>query len=434
MLMLLLACANPNSTGPELSDGPVYVDFDLISPKLCVSMVPEAGRVRDGRAALADVHAHLAQGSLDAAAASLAAAGEHPAVDAARAAHALLSGDLSGARVGFRELVMVYPEDACLHQAAALTYDRDGEPELARTHATDAWRLLPDEPNVLYIYAIAQAQRGDLSLVAAALRDVLSVEPNHVGASYLLGEDYLARGHVEMALPLLETALDGGFEVVAELLAPVYYSMDKFGDYVRLASRLGMPIGDGGALQSAEDVRGAYREMLGISGDTLDVSLQTSLGTIHCALFWQQAPITVANFVGLSTGALPWMEPQTGVVQDGPMYPGTIFHRTIPGFMIQGGDPLGTGAGGPGWRFPDELHPTLNFDAPGMMAMANAGPGTNGSQFFVTEVPTPHLNGKHTIFGQCDEQSLALVKQIARHVPEGNTEIPPVVLESVTFQ
>ena len=195
-----------------------------------------------------------------------------------------------------------------------------------------------------------------------------------------------------------------------------------------------MPLGDDGALESAEDVRVAYRELLGITGDTFNVSLQTSMGIINCTLFWEQAPITVANFVGLSTGSLAWMDPQSGTLQDRPMYPGTIFHRVIPGFMVQGGDPLGTGAGGPGWRFPDEFHPSLNFDAPGMMAMANAGPGTNGSQFFVTEVPTPHLNGKHTIFGQCDDESLELVKQIARHAPEGDTEIPPVVLESLTFQ
>ena len=155
----------------------------------------------------------------------------------------------------------------------------------------------------------------------------------------------------------------------------------------------------------------------------------TSMGTLRCTLFPDAAPITVGNFVGLATGRIPVP------VREGPLYNNTVFHRVIPEFMIQGGDPDGVGSGGPGYRFLDEIDPELRFDRPGRLAMANAGPGTNGSQFFVTEVPTPHLDGKHTIFGQCDEASLELVKAMAR-VPAGPGNKPQedIVLDSITFE
>jgi peptidyl-prolyl cis-trans isomerase A (cyclophilin A) len=117
-----------------------------------------------------------------------------------------------------------------------------------------------------------------------------------------------------------------------------------------------------------------------------------------------------------------------------PLFDGTIFHRVIPEFMIQGGDPTGTGMGDPGYSFQDEFNPDLGFDVPGRLAMANSGPNTNGSQFFITEVPTPHLNGHHTIFGQCDEASLAVVKAIARvQVGANDKPVVPVVLKKVTI-
>jgi cyclophilin family peptidyl-prolyl cis-trans isomerase len=140
---------------------------------------------------------------------------------------------------------------------------------------------------------------------------------------------------------------------------------------------------------------------------------ETTAGNITCTLFPGQAPLTVANFIGLATGTKEWKDPKTGKMVKGvPLYSGTIFHRVIPNFMIQGGDPAGIGSGGPGYSFKDETSPSLTFDQPGRLAMANSGPNTNGSQFFITEVPTPHLNGHHTIFGQC--QDLDVVKKIAR--------------------
>ena len=163
--------------------------------------------------------------------------------------------------------------------------------------------------------------------------------------------------------------------------------------------------------------------------------LDTSMGRITCRLFDKQAPITVANFIGLAEGTKPWTDPVTKQKMTGkPFYNGTTFHRVIPEFMIQGGDPTATGTGDPGYMFEDEFDPNLNFDVPGRLAMANSGPHTNGSQFFITEVPTTHLNQKHTIFGQCDEASLSVVKAIARVQRDADDKpLQPVTLIKVTI-
>ena len=128
--------------------------------------------------------------------------------------------------------------------------------------------------------------------------------------------------------------------------------------------------------------------------------IYTSMGNIVCRLFPEDAPKTVANFRGLATGTKPWTDPATGKLKHTRLYSGTTFHRVIPQFMIQGGDPLGTGSGDPGYKFDDEFSPNRTFEKPGILAMANSGPNTNGCQFFITVAPTPHLNGKHTIFGE----------------------------------
>src|SRR3954452_22808761 len=156
------------------------------------------------------------------------------------------------------------------------------------------------------------------------------------------------------------------------------------------------------------------------------------LGSFTCELFEKQAPKTVANFVGLARGVRPWKDPKTGEWVKKPLYDGTIFHRVIPEFMIQGGDPKGTGTGDPGYEFGDEFDPSLTTDKGGVLAMANRGPGTNGSQFFITEKATPWLNGKHTIFGQCAPLDLEL--KIAR-VPAGARNMPndPVTIKKVTI-
>jgi peptidyl-prolyl cis-trans isomerase A (cyclophilin A) len=162
----------------------------------------------------------------------------------------------------------------------------------------------------------------------------------------------------------------------------------------------------------------------------------TTAGTLRCTLFEKQTPETVANFIGLANGTRDWKNPVSGSKKHGvPLYDGTIFHRVIPNFMIQGGDPAGNGSGDPGYKFKDEIVPTLTFDRPGRLAMANSGPATNGSQFFITEVPTPHLNGKHTIFGQCDDASVALVKQIARMAVDPSNDKPfrPIKIKHISI-
>lgn len=165
-------------------------------------------------------------------------------------------------------------------------------------------------------------------------------------------------------------------------------------------------------------------------GGELFATFETNQGTIVARLFAKESPLTVQNFVGLATGAKAWTDPKTSQEVKRPLFDGTIFHRVIPNFMIQGGDPLGTGAGGPGYEFPDEVKNGKTFDKPCLLAMANRGPNTNGSQFFITEVPTPQLNGGYTIFGEgvkgCD-----LVGRIAR-VPVSNTKpLADVVLKRV---
>ena len=146
----------------------------------------------------------------------------------------------------------------------------------------------------------------------------------------------------------------------------------------------------------------------------LHATLHTSEGDIRVQLLPFHAPTTVRNFVELAEGGREWTDPRTRQQTTAPLYDGTIFHRVISGFMIQGGDPLGTGTGGPGYLFKDEIHPELAFTKPYLLAMANAGPGTNGSQLFITVAPTEWLTGKHTIFGEvADQDSRAVVDRIA---------------------
>lgn len=180
----------------------------------------------------------------------------------------------------------------------------------------------------------------------------------------------------------------------------------------------------------ADDLAGYIRDLPGAGA--LTAIFETSMGAVRCTLLVDQAPMTVANFVGLARGLKAWRHPATGEVTRKRLYDGVIFHRVIPSFMIQSGDPLGKGNGGPGYRFDDEIVPGVRHDQAGVLSMANSGPGTNGSQFFITEKATPHLDDRHTVFGRC--RDTAVVKKIAR-VPRGENDRPKqdVVIQRVTI-
>lgn len=170
--------------------------------------------------------------------------------------------------------------------------------------------------------------------------------------------------------------------------------------------------------------------------EELFATLKTNRGDIVIKLFPNHAPKTVANFVELAEGTREWTDPNTGQKSNAPLYNGTVFHRVIDGFMLQGGDPLGTGTGGPGYKFADEFHPDLAFTRPFLLAMANAGPGTNGSQFFITVAPTTWLTGKHTIFGEVlDEASQKVVSEIgSTKTGRNDRPVNDVVIESVEIK
>ncbi|MEU8529956.1 MULTISPECIES: peptidylprolyl isomerase [Streptomyces] len=170
--------------------------------------------------------------------------------------------------------------------------------------------------------------------------------------------------------------------------------------------------------------------------EQLYATLKTNHGDITVKLLPNHAPKTVKNFVELARGEREWTHPATGKRSTDKLYDGTVFHRVISGFMIQGGDPLGNGMGGPGYEFADEFHPELSFNKPYLLAMANAGPGTNGSQFFITVSPTPHLNRRHTIFGEVEDAASQKVVDSIATTATGRNDRPAqdVVIESVVIE
>jgi peptidyl-prolyl cis-trans isomerase A (cyclophilin A) len=183
---------------------------------------------------------------------------------------------------------------------------------------------------------------------------------------------------------------------------------------------------------------------IGLAAETQDkkgplfATFKTNAGDIVVQLFEDRAPKTVANFVGLATGAKEWTDPTTGAKVKRPLYNGTVFHRVIPGFMIQGGDPLGNGTGGPGYRFEDEFHPDLKHSKSGILSMANAGANTNGSQFFITQKATPWLDGRHSVFGEVVKgqnivDSIANVSRDVRDRPIKDVIIQEVIISRGSF-
>ena len=161
---------------------------------------------------------------------------------------------------------------------------------------------------------------------------------------------------------------------------------------------------------------------------------ETSLGNFTVELFDTKTPKTVANFTGLAEGTKEWKHPKTGEKHKKPYYDGIVFHRVIQGFVIQGGDPLGEGYGGPGYQFADEFHPELRHDRAGILSMANAGPNTNGSQFFITLGPTPHLDRKHSVFGAVVKGMDVIQKIGATPVGKNDRPITPIAMNKVTIE
>ena len=187
-------------------------------------------------------------------------------------------------------------------------------------------------------------------------------------------------------------------------------------------------------VEAVQEVQKKEIEKMGNLKSGTYVTFETSMGNIVCKLFEKETPVTVANFIGLAQGTKEWSDPKTGTSMKKPFYDGLIFHRVIPKFMIQGGCPLGQGVGGPGYQFDDEIVPSLKFSKSGLLAMANAGPGTNGSQFFITLAATPWLNGHHTIFGEVVEgDSVVLALGNVDRAPN-DKPLVPVVMKKVTIQ
>lgn len=434
--LLVAGCPPKSGSTTAPSEPTSWLSGRAGYPGVCLSRIEEAGPLRGDRVAFDNGVLALREGDVEGAKAAVASATTgHPAIDGLQGAIALVEGRPLDARPIYRDLASTWAEDGCVQHTAGVVYLSAGLGRMARGFVRSATQLQPDSIETRYVAGLVERSAGDEEAAARAFRDVVQRSPTHAGASGALAGYHLERGDGLLAVPMLRVARDGGIEV-GDSLALALYRAGERGEYIAEASRLGWPLGDGGALATAEDPLAAYRKMVGVGEDgSLWVHLDTTVGTVSCLLHWEAAPVTVGNFVGLATGSQAWTDPRTGEPGDGAMYPGTIFHRVIPGFMVQGGDPLGDGSGGPGYRFPDEIDPGLRFDRPGLLAMANAGPGTNGSQFFVTDVATPHLNARHTIFGECSESSIATVLKMA-HLPRDGRDMPspPIVLEDIRFE
>lgn len=434
VVLAALAACGPKS-GPTAAPPttPTLVPNGIERPPICLSPVTEAGPVpKESRAAFGRGVAALQEMDLPLARGTLSTAGDHPAVQSALAITTLQEGRATEAREALRDLTTAWPMDACLKQAAAYAALTDGQIQYGAALAQEARALAPELPAAMILHGFTQMMTGDVDGAAETWRAVLAIAPDDAVANAALAAHYLRLGDALLALPLLEKAGDAGIDV-SPMLPTAYYTAGELGAYIRETSSQGWPLGDNGTLAAAEDPVAAFRALLGVGeGQSLYVTLKTSMGPIECELYWDKAPVTVGNFVGLARGTQAWIDPRTGQPGAGPYYDGTVMHRVIPEFMVQMGDPTGTGSGDPGYRFADEIAPDLRFDRAGLLAMANSGPGSNGAQFFVTEVPTAHLSGRHTIFGACDEAGLAKIKEIAR-VPRDGMDKPvtPVVLEAV---
>lgn len=402
---------------------------------LCVSGFPDAPwPARADVERFAGVLRQLEAGALQQARAALEPLpGEHPAVQGTGAILGLLEGQLDGPVQILSDLADSHPQDTCIASTAALALWAAGEVPQAITLLKQARSQAPLDGRIAFLSWFLSIEGPEALL--PALDAGLQLQPDHAGMQLARGAVAMELGDLDAAVPLLVAAEASGLAEADGPLLQAYFLIGDRPSYLRAASRLGLPLGDEGAIAEADDPEQAYDALVGVSpGQDLVAVLHTSMGEVSCVLHRGPAPVTVANFVGLARGTLPWLDPRSGGIGRGSLYEGTTFHRVIPEFMIQGGDPLGDGTGGPGYRFLDELSDELSFDRPGVLAMANSGPHTNGSQFFVTEVPVPRLDGGYTIFGQCDPGDVAVVAQIARVETDADRPVEPVSLERVEIR
>ena len=397
---------------------------------VCVSAVPSGTDLgRSQRLYLDDLVSRLAGGqdpkALVAPLAAVRAEIDDPAYGSLAVA---LSMALGGPDVPAAvALADAFPEDPCLSAAAASAMvaaaGREADPEVVVGYVGRAWLPLA-HPELARLLAGALLSQGETARATAILDRILPQAPNYPGLQALRAEAALASGDSAAGLDALLALHRAGDHTRDAMLADALYKARRMGDYLAVAAAGGAPVA-GADLASAADPVAALRAHLGLAtpDQQLVAMIETSSGLISCALFPDEAPVTVANFWGLATGAQ----------KPGPLYDGTKFHRVIPDFMIQGGDPLGTGEGGPGYAFADEVTPGLAFDRIGRLAMANSGPDTNGSQFFVTVAETPHLSGKHTIFGQCDAPEV--LHRIVTAPRDGQDRpLTPITIQKVSFE
>ena len=382
----------------------MWVETEGLAPRMCVSMIPDAGLFKAKEAdGWTRVRELLTTGEVAQAATLARALKPHPAQRTVLGA-AYVFG--KGVAVDLEPLVDRYPDDACLRLLAASASLKQDDPASAARHLEVATRVWPDNEDV---QASAVLLGGDDW--RARVDEALAARPDDPRLRYTIAQLAETHGDLALAAESYAKVFEAGHPEVGEKLAPLALQAGDLDAYLTVvASEHPFEIP---AIRDADDKGAAYRDWLGLEGeeDHPQVLLETSMGELRCTLDEANAPMTVLNFVALARGEVPGKET--------PFYDGLIFHRVIPEFMIQGGDPEGTGRGGPGYRFADEPSPRGAFDRPGLLAMANAGPDTNGAQFFITEGTPRHLDGKHTIFGSCDAESLALVKRIARVAADG---------------
>jgi len=431
-LLALTGCPKGGTPSANVDEPvPTFVAGPPGGVSLCLSPVRSAGKLKgEDRDMWWEAVRALESRDVGRAAGILTNAGEHPGLEALRGVTSLAVGNMEVADTRYDLVLNEAPDDWCALMTAALVSAQADDLEEATERARRAWELAPDQSEAGFLYALTQAE--DPVAYQAALEEVVGRFPEHGPSLLSLYQLHTQLGDDDAALGYLERAIAVGI-VQPGVLYDAYLGAGRMADAIVLASRNEEPLGDDGRIATSDDPLVTYYAMFNATpGQTLTAVIETSMGTLRCELFEEDAPITVANFNALAKGTVPWIDPNTNTVRHTPLYSGTTFHRVIPEFMIQGGDPAGDGSGGPGYRFRDEVVTGRTFDRPGLLAMANAGPGTNGSQWFITDSTPTHLNGKHTIFGECDEETLERVQAIAAVPADGrNRPLAPVVINEV---